>query len=751
MNKYGLLLTILVILMLVYFFNIYRNKANIEKFETDVDDITLLGIDTDNVLESDENVEEETDNPDILSKSDNNSVIEENAIIKTGDIFISRRNFASYEDDIKHVEGTKWWGKKDIAKNFSSKDPNPASENHFYIYGWENNFWQAYKSTGPGASIHFGGIASTIPLLTRNKGYTPYIILTQGNKKPITSVPNSKQNYREIINEAYKKVSNNTLSTCSKAINNNFRFAEIFNKSRGDYFEQKTKELLGYSIPRSRDPKTYTKEQLDAALRVINNTPNCKELINNYGSGDYDELIADLGEDNENTNEDISMMTTLTPKVNEPTTIPASVTTTTTLAPANTTTLAPANTTTLAPSNTTTLAPSNTTTLAPDNTTTLAPANTTTLTPDNTTTLAPTTTLSVDGTMTTMVPTTTLNPDGSITTTLAPSTTINTISTSEPKTILSTDGTTQIVSEKEDISSSKLNIEEQKIPNILSIARSKVDNITSTEPKKLNSSDIIDKIEKQNKTFMDTIGDYMNGVVNRIVDLENRHNHTHEENTNSTSTNEFTPNRSTKKTTKEDNKVQKKLINNANVKKQMNKDVEKHIDNETSKHTALQTSLLKKHIAKENKNRHENMNREQTFYASANVQDDNLVENPSDNFKYKPETEFKHNQPSKKIASAYGWSYMPPQYWSVPQQRPPVCIPSKKNANSVLPIYDKGTPVNALDYTKVGSILPKFEYNEVYNPNYYYPGWIAQDKKTYPFKNPKSSEYYNLNKAKPTN
>jgi len=48
-------------------------------------------------------------------------------------------------------------------------------------------------------------------------------------------------------------------------------------------------------------------------------------------------------------------------------------------------------------------------------------------------------------------------------------------------------------------------------------------------------------------------------------------------------------------------------------------------------------------------------------------------------------------------------------------------------------------------------MLPKFEYNEVYNPNYYYPGWVAQDKKTYPFKNAKSSEYYNLNKAKPTN
>ena len=45
-----------------------------------------------------------------------------------------------------------------------------------------------------------------------------------------------------------------------------------------------------------------------------------------------------------------------------------------------------------------------------------------------------------------------------------------------------------------------------------------------------------------------------------------------------------------------------------------------------------------------------------------------------------------------------------------------------------------------------------FEYNEVHNPNYYYPGWIARDNIKYPFNNKKQSgEYYNLNKATPTN
>ena len=98
-------------------------------------------------------------------------------------------------------------------------------------------------------------------------------------------------------------------------------------------------------------------------------------------------------------------------------------------------------------------------------------------------------------------------------------------------------------------------------------------------------------------------------------------------------------------------------------------------------------------------------------------------------FSYKPEIKFEHKQPSIKVASAYGWSFMPPQFWSVPQKRPPACIPTEKTAATVMPIYDKSTPVDSLEWTKVGSILPKHEYNEVHNPDYYYPGWIAQDSK----------------------
>ena len=120
------------------------------------------------------------------------------------------------------------------------------------------------------------------------------------------------------------------------------------------------------------------------------------------------------------------------------------------------------------------------------------------------------------------------------------------------------------------------------------------------------------------------------------------------------------------------------------------------------------------------------------------------------NFNFKPKVKFNHNEPSKKIMSAYGWSYMPPQTWSVPQKRPPVCIPDDDKQATVKPIYDKGTPVDAMSWTQANNLLPKTEYTEKYNANYYYPGWVVQDKVNYPLNKAglERSEYYNNNLAK---
>lgn len=78
-----------------------------------------------------------------------------------------------------------------------------------------------------------------------------------------------------------------------------------------------------------------------------------------------------------------------------------------------------------------------------------------------------------------------------------------------------------------------------------------------------------------------------------------------------------------------------------------------------------------------------------------------------------------------------GYSYMPPSNWSVPQRRAPICVGANPDTTKLpIGIADHGTPINALEvdpigriltteekvkYTNVGSILPKFKFNEMTN------------------------------------
>ena len=74
-----------------------------------------------------------------------------------------------------------------------------------------------------------------------------------------------------------------------------------------------------------------------------------------------------------------------------------------------------------------------------------------------------------------------------------------------------------------------------------------------------------------------------------------------------------------------------------------------------------------------------------------------------------------------------GYSFMPPETWNVPQERAPVCVPDgwTKRPSAV---FDRGTPTNVLEldangnmatneddvhFTNVGSILPKFKYEQL--------------------------------------
>ena len=90
--------------------------------------------------------------------------------------------------------------------------------------------------------------------------------------------------------------------------------------------------------------------------------------------------------------------------------------------------------------------------------------------------------------------------------------------------------------------------------------------------------------------------------------------------------------------------------------------------------------------------------------------------------------DYKHKEPNSQILNNWGWSYMPPEVWSVPQERPPPCIPQKNCP--VCPTMDSRY-ADALKWDSVGSIMPKFEYKEIYNPDYYLPGWFARDRVRY--------------------
>ena len=99
-------------------------------------------------------------------------------------------------------------------------------------------------------------------------------------------------------------------------------------------------------------------------------------------------------------------------------------------------------------------------------------------------------------------------------------------------------------------------------------------------------------------------------------------------------------------------------------------------------------------------------------------------------------------QPNKDTFAQYGQSFMPPTSWSVPQKRPPPCIPQKNCP--VCPVYTPGAPVDALETTSVGSIMPKFTYKEEYNKDYYYPGWIAEEPKKMVKDYPKYDSQYSM-------
>ena len=71
------------------------------------------------------------------------------------------------------------------------------------------------------------------------------------------------------------------------------------------------------------------------------------------------------------------------------------------------------------------------------------------------------------------------------------------------------------------------------------------------------------------------------------------------------------------------------------------------------------------------------------------------------NFPYTPDSEKPVKEMPRKIATTYGWSFIPQQFWSVPQKRPPICLPETGKVSNVVPIYDKSVPLDVLEWTQV--------------------------------------------------
>ena len=100
---------------------------------------------------------------------------------------------------------------------------------------------------------------------------------------------------------------------------------------------------------------------------------------------------------------------------------------------------------------------------------------------------------------------------------------------------------------------------------------------------------------------------------------------------------------------------------------------------------------------------------------------------PEDNMRKDADKTNGYNHMRPDVKDPYqtdGYSYISPALWNlrVWSPRPPVCLPAKGQEAEVQPIPTTGTPLEALAWQEN---MPRFTYNEVYDPKYYGPGYEA--------------------------
>ena len=81
-----------------------------------------------------------------------------------------------------------------------------------------------------------------------------------------------------------------------------------------------------------------------------------------------------------------------------------------------------------------------------------------------------------------------------------------------------------------------------------------------------------------------------------------------------------------------------------------------------------------------------------------------------------------NQEPNEFMMGEYGWSYMPPTAWSVPQRRPPVCLVDPSNKCQVQPITLNKPWSEYLDHKHWK--LNKQKINTHYNKNFFF-SWIC--------------------------
>lgn len=69
-----------------------------------------------------------------------------------------------------------------------------------------------------------------------------------------------------------------------------------------------------------------------------------------------------------------------------------------------------------------------------------------------------------------------------------------------------------------------------------------------------------------------------------------------------------------------------------------------------------------------------------------------------------------------------GFTYLPPENWTLNQWRPPVCFPQKEYpVVGSLSSPTMGDYMTVFDQSATGSVMPKFKYEVIKNEKYYLP------------------------------